>query len=303
MDSLVRVMSEDSWMGDLDLGDMFLNFPLDKTLRAYCGIDLYPFLDDVTWWERWTRCMMGLKPSPYSIKGFHVAFEVVRGDKLDPRNVFHWSELIFNLPGQANYDPTMPRVWKLNPITRGIAADCAVYVDDLRTIGPSFVECWRVMHRISTYLSYLGIQVAARKTRPPSPTPGPWAGAVAWASAVGICVRSTKEKWVKVQTLLHALEEELQDHLTGQQAQGLEFKRLERTRGFLVHLQRTYPAITPYLKGLHLTIDSWRPGRDSEGRKEKHCCHEESYWDEEAETWSAWEDTPLTPPDYVIPVP
>lgn len=35
----------------------------------------------------------------------------------------------------------------------------------------------------------------------------------------------------------------------------LDYKELERTRGFFVHIQRTYPAMTPYLKGLHLTLD------------------------------------------------
>jgi hypothetical protein len=32
-----------------------------------------------------------------------------------------------------------------------------------------------------------------------------------------------------------------------------------------VHLQRVYPAIAPFLKGIHLTLDSWRPGRDPDG--------------------------------------
>jgi hypothetical protein len=32
-----------------------------------------------------------------------------------------------------------------------------------------------------------------------------------------------------------------------------------------VHLQRVYPTIAPYLKGIHLTLDSWRPGRDADG--------------------------------------
>jgi hypothetical protein len=40
---------------------------------------------------------------------------------------------------------------------------------------------------------------------------------------------------------------------------------LESVRGSLVYLQRTYPAITPYVKGFHLTIDAWRPGRHNEG--------------------------------------
>ncbi len=32
-----------------------------------------------------------------------------------------------------------------------------------------------------------------------------------------------------------------------------------------MYLQRTYPAFTPYVKGFHLTIDSWRSDRDLEG--------------------------------------
>jgi hypothetical protein len=29
-----------SWMMDMDLGEMFLNFPLDRNIQPYCGIDL-----------------------------------------------------------------------------------------------------------------------------------------------------------------------------------------------------------------------------------------------------------------------
>jgi hypothetical protein len=51
------------------------------------------------------------------------------------------------------------------------------------------------------------------------------------------------------------------------QGSRLNHKSLEQKRGFFVHLQWTYPSITPFLKGIHLTLDSWRPGRDSEGWK------------------------------------
>lgn len=40
---------------------------------------------------------------------------------------------------------------------------------------------------------------------------------------------------------------------------------LESYRGSLVYLQCTYLAITPYVKGFHLTNDSWRPDHDEEG--------------------------------------
>ena len=58
----------DSWFGDVDAAEMFLNYLLDVDVRPYAGID-------VTWlhedgrvglhWERWTRMVMGMSPSPY----------------------------------------------------------------------------------------------------------------------------------------------------------------------------------------------------------------------------------------------
>jgi hypothetical protein len=44
VDALIRSMDSESWMGDLDLGEMFHNFPLDIHLRPYCGIDMPPLL-------------------------------------------------------------------------------------------------------------------------------------------------------------------------------------------------------------------------------------------------------------------
>jgi hypothetical protein len=53
------------------------------------------------------------------------------------------------------------------------------------------------------------------------------------------------------------LKSELSTYLTSSQALGLDHHQLESVRGFLVHMQRTYLALTLYVKGLHLTIDSW----------------------------------------------
>jgi hypothetical protein len=47
----------------------------------------------------------------------------------------------------------------------------------------------------------------------------------------------------------------------------LSHKELLSERGFLVYVTRTYPAMVPYLKGFHLTIEMWRGGRDAEGWK------------------------------------
>jgi hypothetical protein len=41
-------------------------------------------------------------------------------------------------------------------------------------------------------------------------------------------------------------------------------KPLESIRGFLVYVGRTYTTMVPYLKGIHLTLDSWRLNRGSD---------------------------------------
>jgi hypothetical protein len=45
----------------------------------------------------------------------------------------------------------------------------------------------------------------------------------------------------------------------------VDHKELEKTRGFLIYVSRTYPPMNPFLKGMHLKIDAWRPERDEEG--------------------------------------
>jgi hypothetical protein len=42
-------------------------------------------------------------------------------------------------------------------------------------------------------------------------------------------------------------------------------KSLLSDQGFLIYVARTYPAMIPYLKGLHLTIERWRDDWDPEG--------------------------------------
>jgi len=61
--------------------------------------------------------------------------EIVLGDYTNPENPFYWSEIKINCPGTPDYDPTMPRCYKLNDVLGCIAADCVTFVDDLSTIG------------------------------------------------------------------------------------------------------------------------------------------------------------------------
>jgi len=70
----------------------------------------------------------------------------------------------------------------------------------------------------------------------------------------------SKEKWQKTQALVRELEEMLERDL-------LPLQRLLEIRGFLIYVVRTYSWLNPYIKGLHLTVDSWRPGREASGFK------------------------------------
>jgi hypothetical protein len=74
---------------DLDLGEMFLNVKLHVDIRlCYAGVDLTTYgVNDASsgrdsetvFYERWERCLMGLKPSPYNTtRAFAMCEEVIR---------------------------------------------------------------------------------------------------------------------------------------------------------------------------------------------------------------------------------
>lgn len=293
---LTDMLDANAWMADLDMGEMFLNFPLHQSLQPYCGVDLGPYLstggaEDKTMWERWGRCLMGLCSSPYiTTKMVLLADEMVTGDRLDVSNPFHWEGVHLNLPGDPHYDPSQP--WVAKRRKDGVLAGGMVkYMDDLRPVAQGQSACWHLAHTVGTRYAYLGMQISPRKTRPPSQAPGPWSGVYALAGPEGVGLHCGQEKWDKAKKLLR----DIQSELNGSNDQ-LLFKPLEQKRGFFIHLMRTYPCITPFLKGLHMTLDSWRSGRDEEGWKTDSI----NIATAKAEQWV---DAPSQAPTLVWPVP
>ena len=139
------------------------------------------------------------------------------------------------------------------------------FVDDERVTGPDKELTWQASHRLASTQSYLGIQDASRKARPCSKTPGAWAGSVAHiVPELGVCVLTSRDKWTRMKGILSKWEKALMPV-----SPQLSHKELLSDRGFLVYIARTYPAMIPYLKGFHLTIEMWRGGRDREGWKSK----------------------------------
>ena len=94
-----------------------------------------------------------------------------------------------------------------------------------------------------------------RKVRLPSQHPGAWAGVIAVVGPGGISLQCSQEKWDKAKRYLQEIKAELASHSR------LAYKPMEQKRGFFIHLMRTYPCITPFLKGMHMTLDSWRGGQ------------------------------------------
>jgi hypothetical protein len=69
--SHLSTLEPGTFMSDVDISEMFLNFFLDWYLRKYAGVDLTSyFRDDLakgkdTFWVRWNSIAMVLRPSPY----------------------------------------------------------------------------------------------------------------------------------------------------------------------------------------------------------------------------------------------
>ena len=99
----------------------------------------------------------------------------------------------------------------------------------------------------------------------------------------GVAATATIEKWQKMKELILEMMTLLEENQ-------LSRKRLERIRGFLIYVSRTFRWMTPYLKGLHLTIDGWRAGRDKElwpeySNKSKDQQREVRVWKWNLESW------------------
>ena len=275
VENTMRSLLEHYYSADLDVGEMFLNWPLGKDLQAYAGVDVTHVqtkkgsdkeeweLDRTRPWERWVRNFMGLRDSPYRslqlmIKAKYYAY----GDRHDRTNPFQWDAVLLNLPGDEGYDPSLPWVMKVRKDGH-LACEVYVYVDDGRFTGWSKMECWKAVQRFSSILTFLGIQDAFRKRTEPLTRPGPWAGTVTITNG-GVFATVSALKWAKTKSvvleMVHMLEED---------ESAMPRKRLEQIRGFLIYVGRTYRWMNPYLKGIHLTIDGWRLDRDEDGYRIK----------------------------------
>lgn len=109
IDSVLNNSTLNSWFGDIDLGEMFLNYFLDHKIRPYAGVDVTglsdllkdtPLEDHRCLLLRWERSLMGLKPSQYNCThAFAWSEDFIKGDQHAPSNPFMWDTVVMNLPG------------------------------------------------------------------------------------------------------------------------------------------------------------------------------------------------------------
>jgi hypothetical protein len=155
-------------------------------------------------------------------------------------------------------------------------------VDDVRIIAATRELAWFCSSKMAKGLCFLGLQDAARKRREPSRRPGAWAGATVMTDGKVVCKGVTKERWTKLQakirwigkqldlsnTFSRESDQEMGENTIASGCLGLHFKSLERNVGFIVYVAMTYTSMIPYLKGIYLTLNSWRGNRNKDGWKE-----------------------------------
>jgi hypothetical protein len=270
IDTLIRGTGPTTWMVDLDIGDMFLNFMLHWEARPFVGIDISKIFPERLspgarcLWLQWYRCAMGLKSSPYqAICAVLIAEEFMKGHYNDINNPFHYNHVRLNLPGSDEYSTALPWFSIIDSFGE-LAAILAIYVDDERIHHSTEEGAWLAARQVATRESYLGIQDAARKRRPPSQNAGAWAGSILRTNQNEVGRSVSQERWTKARSIIC----KWKDKVTKDPNVLLEVKELMSDRGYLNYIARTYPTITTFLKGFHLTIDGWRRDRDKEGWKE-----------------------------------
>lgn len=204
VDSFARWVGMGSWLQDNDFADMFLNFPLHPSLQKYCGIDLselFPELcpnDSQVIVTAWVHNAMGLSPSSYcSIQSVLLAKIIIKGDRRDKENPFHWKQIEHNLPFSEDYKASLPRLKKIRSDGQH-GCEVIIYVDDQRIVGPSEELTWQASSRMAKGLCWLGLQEAARKRRVGSQRPGAWAGAIVYSDKGRVTKSVTQERWEKL---------------------------------------------------------------------------------------------------------
>lgn len=100
------------FQGDMDIGEMFLNFMMHYRERHAFGVRLtlgQPDGQEMEILRRFARLFFGCTCSPYAaVQGVTRAQEIIRGDPADSGNPYQWERVHLNLPAMREYDASVP---------------------------------------------------------------------------------------------------------------------------------------------------------------------------------------------------
>jgi hypothetical protein len=143
------------------------------------------------------------------------------------------------------------------------ACDDATFMDDVRVLGATEELTSAGVRQVAAGIQHYGCQEAAQKRRKVSQRSGAWAGNVIYTDQ-GMDRRFlAQKKWDKARDRI----EWLQGFIGS--GKPFPYKPFLSWTGYMTHIALTYDFLRPYMKGVYLTANSWRQGRDAEGWPEK----------------------------------
>ena len=114
----VRKLQPNTYQMDMDIGEMFLNFPLHLEASKHCGVNVIGIrgLDLPTCNTQLsltTLWMWIISSSANSLKHLSLAEEVIKGHHVDESDPFNWISVVLNLPGALDFEPSMTGGYEL----------------------------------------------------------------------------------------------------------------------------------------------------------------------------------------------
>ena len=208
-DSLFDLIEYNSFMPDIDQGEMFLNYFSDPELVSYMGVNVTEAvasgdssLCKKRVWMRWNRWDMGVRQSPYATtRMYAISLEIIKVNRRDHANPFNWDYVELNLPSSESYDPSQPWVSKRTK-DGNLSSDCFVFVDDGRVLGRTQKTCNNSTRRVASVMNHLGEQDASRKRRGASQNSGAWVGALFRSDNDTIGLATSQDKWDKGKNII-----------------------------------------------------------------------------------------------------
>jgi hypothetical protein len=139
-------------------------------------------------------------PSPYLVcQSQRLIPELCKGDRHNSLNHWQWETVRLNLPGDINYDPSMPRI-KLLRKDGELATREADYVDDIHPCireregsNEARLACAQLKSRMNSR----GNQADDQKYHILSVTPGAWNGVILHTNTLFPMMSTTLKKWTR----------------------------------------------------------------------------------------------------------